>query len=397
MNFGIVKSGSVSMMLTSRDKEVSLLKLHEVKVKYEETELEVVKKISPFRKVFFEVDFPIVHLVTNDDRFVIAGIDSKDVSVGELGEDGMVTGPLPLKGLQGTVHSVEWVNTDVIVVGTDCEISFYDITKDLEHTIANDLEGDIKKVSMDASRLTVYILHSSSIYRCNITDGVTGVSRMELLYVNRYSDMEFSRMEGKLMTVRDRLLSKADLENFVEESNVEVHYLKISFINHFMNNIQVMYDISEEPITGWREDISGVLTFIQNKQVFHVKGSSEMKLERVKLRRSKHSGRDIVLAASFLPGRGLLTISEDMCISYVPLGKAGDEVTFLCSTTMGFLCPYCGGIFADHRDLHRNHMQVHKGPVVCRICKVCIKKNIWGKMASMNIMHTMGHFTSIFG
>ena len=38
--------------------------------------------------------------------------------------------------------------------------------------------------------------------------------------------------------------------------------------------------------------------------------------------------------------------------------------------TVGFVCPYCLQVFPSHRNLFKEHLNVHLGPDTCRSCKV---------------------------
>lgn len=36
--------------------------------------------------------------------------------------------------------------------------------------------------------------------------------------------------------------------------------------------------------------------------------------------------------------------------------------------TLAFMCPFCGKSFSSWNNVHRQHMQMHNGPISCKVC-----------------------------
>ena len=91
-------------------------------------------------------------------------------------------------------------------------------------------------------------------------------------------------------------------------------------------------------------------------------------LQKLKQRKSKIRGRTTVLDFERTGGQSLISFSGDYSLMRVQFDESSDESHDL----LGFVCPYCLMWFGSHRDLFKQHIDIHLGPVVCENCKVSL-------------------------
>ena len=92
--------------------------------------------------------------------------------------------------------------------------------------------------------------------------------------------------------------------------------------------------------------------------------------KKIQMRKSKVLGRNKILAMTKISEKQLLCLSEEFCLKVLEIASNEKDENL---QTWGFLCPFCLRLFSTQFSLYRDHVDVHKGPVICEICKVSEK------------------------
>ena len=85
-----------------------------------------------------------------------------------------------------------------------------------------------------------------------------------------------------------------------------------------------------------------------------------------KMRSTKIKDRNKINLLMKWSDNSFLCISADFCVKLIIIQEKVIKI--------GFLCPYCLQTYASIQHMHRDHLPLHIGPVVCTSCKV-IKNN----------------------
>ena len=97
--------------------------------------------------------------------------------------------------------------------------------------------------------------------------------------------------------------------------------------------------------------------------------------EELKMRKSKVAGRNKIHGWSKASNGHVLCLSKDYCLKVIDMTiDEHEQETF---NIYGHLCPFCLRLFSTQFSLYRDHIDVHKGPIVCENCKVSKKLFIY--------------------
>ena len=125
-----------------------------------------------------------------------------------------------------------------------------------------------------------------------------------------------------------------------------------------------------------------LLIFLIDNEMFKV-DVKKAEFKKMKMRKSKVPGRNKILTLSQTSETQILCLSEEFCLRALNITTNEKDDIF---KSCGFLCPFCLRLFCSQFSLYRDHIDVHKGPLVCEICKVS-EKTITYLLALFSSLH----------
>ena len=108
----------------------------------------------------------------------------------------------------------------------------------------------------------------------------------------------------------------------------------------------------------------GNFVFIENNQPYKADFTKQIKSE-IRRRPSKDEKGMEITKSKKIKENKILILPEDFSLRTLTMSDDGEVWR-----TLGYLCPYCLKCFHSYQGLHKEHMDLHYGPVKCSGCEV---------------------------
>ena len=88
----------------------------------------------------------------------------------------------------------------------------------------------------------------------------------------------------------------------------------------------------------------------------------------IKPRAPKIPSQTIIIQFKKIAENFIVCLSDTYCFRLLEIEDS--EKNIKKTVKLNFVCPFCLKVFLSHGALHTQHMEAHKGPAFCKICKV---------------------------